>query len=71
MAGNSTGSPKWDNVSVKGKMLCICLIAVALLGASCQRPVDLVSQPYLLDTGLLSRSISFENPTGAPGQGGK
>jgi len=71
MAGNSTGSPKWDNVSVKGKMLCICLIAIALLGASCQQPADLVSQPYLLDTGLLSRSISFENPTGAPGQGGK
>jgi Protein of unknown function (DUF2961) len=33
--------------------------------------VDLVRQPYLLDTGLTSRSISFENPTGAPGEGGK
>ena len=36
-----------------------------------QRPVDIVAEPYLLDTGLLSRSICFENPTGAPGEGGK
>ena len=28
-------------------------------------------EPYLLDTPLLSRSICFENPTGAPGEGGK
>ncbi|MRR32551.1 DUF2961 domain-containing protein, partial [bacterium] len=27
--------------------------------------------PYSLDTGLISRSISFENPTGEPGSGGK
>jgi hypothetical protein len=32
---------------------------------------DLIHQPYLLDTGLTSRSISFENPTGEPGSGGK
>jgi len=32
---------------------------------------DVTDQPYQLDTGLVSRSISFENPTGAPGQGGK
>ncbi|MBM3883936.1 MAG: DUF2961 domain-containing protein [Verrucomicrobia bacterium] len=32
---------------------------------------DLMTQPYLLDTGLDSRSISFENPTGARGEGGK
>ena len=32
---------------------------------------DLAHRPYLLDTGLLSRSISFENPTGEPGAGGK
>lgn len=35
------------------------------------QPVDLLHQPYRLDTGLVSRSISFENPTGAPGEGGK
>ena len=52
------------------------LASIALLGAflapaAAQGPIDLVAQPYLLDTGLVSRSISFENPTGAPGEGGK
>ncbi len=42
-------------------------LAVPALG---QQP-DLIHQPYLLDTGLLSRSISFENPTGEPGKGGQ
>lgn len=32
---------------------------------------DLRTEPYRLDTGLQSRSISFENPTGAPGEGGQ
>lgn len=32
---------------------------------------DLVHEPYRLDHGLVSRSISFENPTGAPGVGGQ
>ena len=32
---------------------------------------DVVHKPYDLNTGLVSRSISFENPTGAPGEGGK
>ena len=32
---------------------------------------DLVNKPYELDTGLVSRSISFENATGAPGESGK
>ena len=32
---------------------------------------DLVGRPYELDTGLVPRSICFENPTGAPGEGGK
>ena len=31
----------------------------------------MIHEPYRLDTGLSSRSISFENPTGAPGEGGK
>lgn len=53
------------------------MVAIALFGlaatAVAQGPagIDLIAQPYLLDTGLLSRSISFENPTGAPGEGGK
>ena len=48
------------------------LLAFASLPAwaALQEP-DVVRQPYLLDTGLESRSISFENPTGAPGEGGK
>ncbi|MBX7256969.1 MAG: DUF2961 domain-containing protein [Candidatus Hydrogenedentes bacterium] len=46
-------------------IFCFCLTA------SAQQPIDVVHQPYLLDTGLVSRSISFENPTGAPGEGGK
>ncbi len=53
----------------------IALITVVILFVLCscqqKRAVDLISEPYLLDTGLLSRSISFENPTGAPGQGGQ
>ncbi len=32
---------------------------------------DPLREPYLLHTGVQSRSISFENPTGAPGQGGR
>jgi len=47
-------------------------------GASCRSTasgpagrVDVIHEPYLLETGLVSRSICFENPTGAPGQGGK
>lgn len=39
--------------------------------ALAQQSPDLIHQPYQLDTGLLTRSISFENPTGAPGEGGK
>ncbi len=42
--------------------------APTLRGASAPDPLR---EPYLLHTGLRSRSISFENPTGAPGQGGK
>jgi len=47
------------------------LLLVPAEPAAAQPPVDVVTQPYLLDTGLISRSISFENPTGAPGEGGK
>lgn len=46
-------------------VLSLCPAAVA------QQTVDLIHQPYLLDTGLVSRSISFENPTGEPGEGGR
>ena len=57
--------------TVSEKVLCLLLFVVMLGCISCQRTVDIVTEPYLLDTGLVSRSICFENPTGAPGQGGK
>ncbi len=48
------------------------LLHVVIFGwGPCLQAMDIVNEPYLLDTGLISRSISFENPTGAPGQGGK
>jgi len=56
---------------VSVKVLYLLLFVVTLGCVSCQRTVDIVTEPYLLDTGLVSRSICFENPTGAPGQGGK
>jgi len=53
-------------------------ILLGLVASSCRSTSatvapkgDVIAEPYLLDTGLLSRSICFENPTGAPGQGGK
>ena len=52
----------------------ILLLASVWVGAApagAQGPTDLVHAPYNLDTGLISRSISFENTTGAPGEGGK
>jgi hypothetical protein len=62
----------------KSRLLFVMLsgvwIALALAApcASLAQPVgDVIHQPYALDTGLISRSISFENPTGAPGEGGK
>jgi hypothetical protein len=56
---------------VSEKVLYLLLFVVMLGCISCQRTADIVSEPYLLDTGLVSRSICFENPTGAPGEGGK
>jgi len=54
-------------------ILCLALILAGFFCTSCQQTkvVDLESEPYLLDTGLVSRSISFENSTGAAGEGGK
>ncbi len=46
-------------------------LASGLVGSVLAQQPDVIHQPYLLDTGLVSRSISFENPTGAPGEGGK
>ncbi len=57
----------WSSCVAVGALVVVSCIASA---ASAQGP-DVIAKPYLLDTGLVSRSISFENPTGAPGQGGK
>jgi hypothetical protein len=64
-------SPLGLVVGVAGPALLLSLFglhASVALGAAAP---DLVQQPYVLDTGLTSRSISFENPTGAAGAGGK
>ena len=46
------------------------LLAGSWLNVGAATP-DLVREPYRLDHGLRTRSISFENPTGAPGVGGQ
>jgi len=53
-------------------VLPVVLAAVATFVAQpalAQLSGSLVLEPYRMDTGLVSRSISFENPTGAPGEG--
>jgi hypothetical protein len=59
------------DIMVSRIVFLVALFAVTSGIGVCFGDVDVVAEPYLLDTGLLSRSISFENPTGAPGQGGK
>jgi hypothetical protein len=51
--------------------VCVGSLLVAEQSVFAQQQPDVIHQPYLLDTGLVTRSISFENPTGAPGEGGK
>ena len=53
------------------RVACVILVVTMLAGVSPLLGGDIVTEPYLLDAGLVSRSISFENPTGAPGEGGK
>ncbi len=49
-------------------------VMVLLLGtgaaAHAQQASDVIHQPYLPDSQIPSRSVSFENPIGAPGEGG-
>jgi hypothetical protein len=51
--------------------LFIVAAATAVQPVVAEESGSLIDTPYLLDTGLRSRSISFENPTGEPGSGGK
>ena len=56
---------------MSAQLLCLLIVVLAPGCGEPKQTVDIVNQPYLLDTGLISRSICFENPTGAPGEGGK
>ncbi len=47
------------------------ILMVMLAAPSRAQQPDLIHSPYQLDTGLTTRSISFENPTGAAGAGAK
>ena len=47
----------------------VALVTIVLVGAAFSALADdLVNRPYLLDSELVSRSISFENRSGAPGR---
>jgi len=52
-------------------MLTTLVAALCHAGAAADPDADVVRRPYELNTDLESRSISFENPTGARGEGGK
>ncbi len=53
----------------QGSISLICSFAAFTIAAA-EEP-NLLGEPFRLDTGLITRSISFENPTGATGAGGK
>jgi hypothetical protein len=64
-----------ENIKMKTKLVgWAALGLVASLGGvrwpCAAQVVDVVGQPYALSTGLESRSISFENPSGERGGGG-
>jgi hypothetical protein len=52
-------------------LLLVGLLLLTPARISASPAPDVLREPYRLDTGLVSRSISFENPTGLPGEGGK
>ncbi len=61
-------------IMTNGKLVWMAaLVSCALIfgASSCKQVGDITTEPYMLDTGLVSRSICFENPTGMPGEGGK
>jgi hypothetical protein len=57
--------------TILGVLACVCAVSRAQTAGPSVSPVDLIARPYDLSTGLESRSISFENPTGEKGGGGK
>jgi hypothetical protein len=60
--------------NITGSLSLIPLVLAALIFNGCGGPTEgelsLVSMPYRLDTGLESRAVSFENPTGERGKSG-
>src|SRR5262245_24146106 len=52
-------------------LVTLLVVVAAALPVVAEEPEGLIDAPYLLDTGLRSRSISFETPTGEPASGGK
>ena len=59
-------------VDVRMRLGAVAIAAAVALGATfavADPSVDLINQPYVLDTGLTSRSISFENPDRRAGRG--
>jgi len=53
------------------KTLVLSTLALAAAAWTWAAPPSVIHAPYQLNAGLESRSISFENPTGAKGAGGK
>lgn len=51
--------------------LCVVGFLLFFLSGGLAMTEDVADQPYILDVPIVSRSISFENPTGAPGEGGR
>jgi hypothetical protein len=58
-------------LAAAGALVALATIVPCGPSRATAQPPDVIHHPYLMDTGLVSRSISFENPTGAPGEGGK
>ncbi len=55
-----------------GVILSLLVVGLMVFGIQgCSSQPNPITEPYRLDVGYQSRSISFENPTGAPGEGGK
>lgn len=64
-----------DRILPRASLIAVTALAALLWArgapASAAQVADPIHEPYQLDTGLRSRSVSFENPTGQPGAGGK
>jgi D-arabinan exo alpha-(1,3)/(1,5)-arabinofuranosidase (non-reducing end) len=57
-------------MSRQSPSLAVLLVLSAGISSQAQTP-DLIHEPYRIDPKIETRSISFENPSGEPGAGGK